>query len=217
MNRQDYVEPTIEWLVEQFHALPLGAARPSEMEIILAYTLMYHNNDLDKSEYDLAEIYRLTETKALRLKQEFGKRYLNTEAGGFAAAVARIGKRLFEDKSIDFEWDEIKARVSFTLTDPCELRALKRALDFNNLPWHGSINGKLVTLSLDKFIALFLKYYPGLYEQLKPCLSTHLKTRSAHRRVFDASLPLDHHAKKLIAALAPEALPTLLTIAGVQQ
>jgi hypothetical protein len=199
----EYVEPDIDWLKKQF-TVPLGAVRLSEMEIPLAYLLMYHNSDLDKSEYDLAEIYHFSEAKARRLKTEFGLRY--RRISDFASVVAGIGKKLFMDRIIEIDYDQASGKVSFPLTDPLELRAMKQALDFNNLPYHGDFNGKLVKLTADKFICIFLRYYSGLYETLKSCLSKNLKNKADREHIFNTNLPLGYKAKKLIAPIAKEAV-----------
>jgi hypothetical protein len=121
MKKTDYTEPTLEWLRDQFAVVPFGVLRPAEIEIILAYFLMYHDDMLEKSEYELAEKYRITESKALRLKLEFGKRWLHDQEKSFATVVAGIGKHIFEDRAIELSHEENQKSISFILTDPYEL------------------------------------------------------------------------------------------------
>jgi hypothetical protein len=215
MSIHEYIEPDMLWLCSQFENIPFGAVRPSEIEIILAYVLMYHNGDIEKSEYDIAEKYHVAESKALRLKTEFGKRYRKSGADNFPLIVAEIGKRIFKDKSIEIDYDERTDKIIFILTDPSELRALKRALDFNNIPFQGDFNRKMVKLSKDKFIGIFLKYYPQLGETLKSFLSDHIKTDEERKRIFNSAEPLDYKAKKLIAQFAPAAINTVFSFIPV--
>ena len=136
METSKYATPDAEWLKNQFAHLPLGVVRPSEMEIILAYMLMFYNDDLGKNEYDLAKDYRLSEAKALRLKAEFDKRW-GTKS--WDDIVFNIGEKIFgENRSIELETDD--KRVSFILADPTELNALKRALDLCGMPYQGNNN-----------------------------------------------------------------------------
>jgi hypothetical protein len=126
-----------------------------------------------------------------------------------------VGRKIFQDKTIELDGLDGKGPVSFTLADPNELKALKRALDFNGFPYQGDSNNKLVKLSPDKFIDIFLKYYPGLRETLKDCLAEHLKTEAARSRVYNAGLPFDYKAKQMVKALAPHALTIACTAAGI--
>jgi hypothetical protein len=99
MKKEDYVIPNGTWLINEFNHIPFGIMRPSEIEAILAFFLIYHNgNDIEATEGELAVKYRISETKAKKLKIEFAQRYGNGEAKvtGIIAAAFEYGEIPFE-------------------------------------------------------------------------------------------------------------------------
>ncbi|GHV80706.1 hypothetical protein AGMMS49944_24970 [Spirochaetia bacterium] len=174
---------------------------------------MYHDDMLDKSEYELAEKYRISETKALRLKLEFDKRWLDDQKKSFENIVAGIGKHIFEDRTIELSRDESQKNISFMLTDPYELQCLKRALEFNGIPYTGNFVRSLVTLQQEKFIAIFFKYYPGLKETLTPFLAGDIATQAERNAILDKAVPLSQKAWKILKQIAPKAIEAVLTFA----
>jgi hypothetical protein len=74
MKKEDYIIPNETWLINEFSHIPFGIMRPAEIEIILAFFLIYHNgNDIEAGEGELACKYRITESKAKRFKIEFAQ------------------------------------------------------------------------------------------------------------------------------------------------
>ena len=82
MKKEDYITPDENWLKQQFKDIPFGIMRPSEMETILSFFVIYHNEkDIEKTEEDISQKYKIAESKARRLKIEFASRYRKNGLG----------------------------------------------------------------------------------------------------------------------------------------
>jgi hypothetical protein len=103
MQKSDYLIPNEEWLL-------------AEMEIILGFFIMYQNGtDIEESESFLAGKYKITESKAKRLKIKFAKRYAKNHDP--AQEITRASP-LFGVSKHPFELNEDGKTVSFMVKDP---------------------------------------------------------------------------------------------------
>jgi hypothetical protein len=124
MNNDNYTEPSKEFFLEQFSHLPFGMLRPSELELLVFYLLAYYRGDLEKSEFEIADSYMISETKAARFKVEISKRFLK---GGDTARHERfmreLAEKIFVHRDITLECDA--GKIGVPVYNPCYMRALK--------------------------------------------------------------------------------------------
>ena len=95
MTNDTMQEPTTDFIRGEFERVHFGAVRPSEMELLLFYVLAYYGGDLNKSVFELADKYYITEAKASRMLVEISKRYRRPGLGSNVPVIRDIAARVF--------------------------------------------------------------------------------------------------------------------------
>lgn len=191
----DYKEPTIEFLREWFKNIPFGMVKPSELEMLMFYVLAYHNGDLDKSVYELADMYKITERKAAAFKTGIINRFVEPKTA--RDYVRGLAREVFEKRSITLEWEGTK--IGIPVYDACYCRAFKQCLSENQLPYDTGNNGNLIRLTTWNFIAIFARCgYTELRDQLKATIAGNLKDKAEQQKLFDYGVPLSYKIKSFL-------------------
>ncbi|MDR2501507.1 MAG: hypothetical protein LBD37_10600 [Treponema sp.] len=192
MKKEDYIIPNEMWLTNEFSRIPFGIMRPAEIEVILSFFLIYHNgNDIEAGEEKLAVKYRISETKARKLKIEFAERYGNKNN------IARIIASYFENGEIPFELSEDQKYVSFILKDPYELKYIKQDLIEKRIVYHGDFERKLIKLSIPKFIEYMAIYHDEVRKSLNKLINGNLDKNRRNNKVYWESLSINNKIDKL--------------------
>jgi hypothetical protein len=193
---KNYKEPTIEFLKERFSGVPFGMVKPSEMELLLFYVLAYHDDDLQKSEFKLAQKYCITERKAANFKIEIAKRFaVNNDSTVY---MLQLAKDIFESKKIILDWDG-GTKIGIPVYNPCRLRAFKQSLSENQIPYDTGNNGNLIKLTTGNFIAIFAKCgYDEIKNHIKETIKKQLDGGNEYQKVFDYGTPLTFKANKFL-------------------
>ena len=128
MKKEDYQKPDIKWLKEKLNGIKLGWLKASEIEVYVAYMLMY-DNDLEKTIYDVAEEYGYTESKVTKLQVEFSKRFRRKEEDD-----SEFLERIFNAMISKTESSQIipivtEKMISFTLYDATDARRLRKIIN----------------------------------------------------------------------------------------
>lgn len=209
MKKEDYIQPDKDWLRDQFDNIPFGIMRPSEIEIILSFFLIYHNDDIETDESKLAVKYRITESKAKKLKIEFAQRY------GKNNDIAGIIVRSFENGNSPFEISEDNKSVSFMIKDPYELKLIKDDLFEKKIVYYGDFNGKLIKVSIPCFVRFMVKYYEKLKKPLKDLINEKLDENDNNNKIYWKSLRKSRQVSHLLKTYAPGAISGILSLAGI--
>jgi hypothetical protein len=211
VKKEDFINPDENWLFNQFQSTPFGIIRPAEMETLLAFFIIHHNGrDIEEPEEVLAKKYKITETKAKRMKIEFAVRYKrnvdpNTE-------VAAIIGRLFLDNQAPFELDVENKAVRFMVKDPYELKVIKQNLEDNRIVYQGDFVGKLIKLSLANFMRFMNVHYAELQKKLKKFINEKLTEAEKNSNEFGKALSLDKKAKLIAEKIAPSVLNGIISL-----
>jgi hypothetical protein len=206
MKKEDYIEPTEDWLKNQFKDIPLSIIRPSEIELILSYFIIYHNDyDIEAGDGELAVKYQITESKARRLKIEFAQRY------GRKDDIANIIAHSFENNEAPFELSDDEKNVYFMIRDPYELKLIKDDLMNHKIVYQGDFNGKLIKLSIQSFIKFMMIYYDDVKKLLKKTINDELDMKSKNNKEYWESLNID----KKIGKAAPHVINGILSLIGI--
>jgi hypothetical protein len=210
MKKDDYTQPTETWLRDQFKDIPFGIMRPSEIEIILSFFIIYHNeNDIEDDESKLAVKYRITESKARKLKIEFAQRY------GYKNDIAGIIIRSFENGEYPFELSEDNKSVSFMIKDPYELKLIKDDLFEKKIVYYGDFNGKLIKVSIPCFVRFMVNYYEKLKKPLKNLINEKLDENDNNNKIYWKSLRKSRQVSHILKTYAPGAINGILSLAGI--
>jgi hypothetical protein len=201
MKKENYIIPDEAWLINEFNHIPFGIMRPSEIEVILSFFLIYHNgNDIEDGEGELARKYRITESKAKKLKIEFAQRYGN---GG--AKVADIIAASFGHGEAPFELSENEKFVNFMITDLYELKLIKEDLVEKRIVYQCDFSGRLIKLSISNFIRYMSFYYNDVKKLLNKQINEELDRQAQNNKVYWESLNLNRKAElykpKIIAGV----------------
>jgi hypothetical protein len=208
VKKEDYIIPDETWLTGEFSHIPFGIMRPSEIEVILAFFLIYHNgNDIEAGEGELALKYRITESKARRFKIEFAQRY------GKHSGIAGIIARSFENGEAPFELSENEKDVYFMIQDPYELKLIKEDLTARRIVHQGDFNGKLIKLSVISFIGFMSFYYDDVKKLMKKQINEELDRKAEANRMYWESLRIDKKLEKY-GQKAIEGIVSLIGIGG---
>lgn len=211
MKKEDYVIPDENWFLNQFKSIPFGIIRPAEIETVLAFFIVYHNDrDIEDSVEILAEKYKITESKAKRLKIEFAKRY--KKINDTKTEVAAIIGRLFLENQAPFELDVENKAVRFMVKDPYELKVIKQNLEDNRIIYQGDFVGKLLKLSIADFMRFMEVHYARLPKNLKPFINEKLSETEKGSNEFWKALSADRKAKQIIAKIAPTILSGIISL-----
>ena len=156
MRKELYEVPDLAWLKKKFKDVKLGWLKASEMEVYLAYMLM-HENDLEKTPYDLAEEYGYTESKIRKLQVEFAKRFLDYEK---RECDKDFLKRIFnlmlsEDESHRIKLDLKPSEISFTIYDPADARTLRRIISKRGVMSYSDLSMQVFHLTPTVFAIMF--------------------------------------------------------------
>jgi len=208
--------PDLDWLNDQFKTVRIGAMKASELEIILAYQLMWKAGDLAKSPYDIAREYGYTETKAARLLQEFSYRFREKEDdSAFLARLWRCitGQDTSETGNVIVPVVQ-KSDILLSIQSPHDRNRLRNIVETEGLPWMGDFNKKLVRMPLLIFAYVFRDHNPGfdaVVTTARKTLITELKT------IKPTPFAIVSHLKKngltylsLVKTALEHALPYLL-------
>jgi hypothetical protein len=194
VKKEDYLVPDEIWLKDQFDAVPFGIMRPSEIEVILSFFLIYHNDDIETDESKLAVKYRITESKARKLKIEFAQRYRKEKK---LNDIPDIIARTFDKKESPFELSEDGKSVCFMLNDPYELKRIKEDLIEKKIVYHGDFNGKLIKLSIPKFVEYMVKYYDEIRKLLNKIINDNLNKNRTNNNIYWESLSFKNKLEKI--------------------
>jgi hypothetical protein len=208
MKKEDYVIPDETWLRSQFEAIPFGIMRPSEIEVILSYFIIYHNNDIEADESELSVKYRITESKARKLKIEFAQRYGNKND------IAGIIVRSFENGNSPFEISEDNKSVSFMIQDPYELKLIKDDLFEKKIVYYGDFNGKMVKVSIPSFVRFMAGYYDNLKKPLGIIINEKLDENDDNNKIYWKSLNTSRKAVQIKDKYGPGVINGILSLIG---
>jgi hypothetical protein len=156
MSEKTYKEPDLEWLKKAFKDVKLGWLKASEMEVYLAYMLMYANNDLGRVAYEVADEYGYTESKVAKLQVEFARRFKTKEDD--AAFLNRIFKAMINKKDTHRIVPIVrKETISFTLYDAGDARKLRNIICRTGMMAISDSSKLVFTLTPEVFAALFVE------------------------------------------------------------
>jgi hypothetical protein len=208
VKKEDYIRPDEIWLKDQFDAVPFGIMRPVEIEIILSFFIIYHNDDIEADESKLAVKYRITESKARKLKIEFAQRYGNKND------IAGIIVRSFENGEAPFELSEDSKSVSFMIKDPYELKLIKDDLFDKKIVHYGDFNGKLIRVSIPNFIRFMVNYYENVKKPLKKLINEKLDENDENNKIYWESLKTSRKAEHIVKTYGPGVINGILSLIG---
>ena len=175
--KDGFPEPNFTWLRDQFSKTRIGAMKASELELYLAYQLMWANDDLGQSPYDIASTYGYTETKAARLLQEFSVRFRVEEDD--AEFLARLWKSIIEQNSGATSGSIVPvvqgSEVVLSIQSPYDRNRLRHIMESEGLPWSGDFNKKLVRLPLFILVYVFRDQSPKFKEAIQKAREKFLK------------------------------------------
>ena len=176
-SRNGFQEPDLDWLEAQFKTTRIGAMKASELEIILAYQLMWKAGDLTKSPYDIAREYGYTETKATRLLQEFACRFREKEDD--ATFLARLWCSITGKETIETDNAIVPVvqdtDILLSIQSPYDRNRLRHIVENKGLPWGGDFNKKLVRLPLFILVYVFQGQSPKFKDAIQKAREQFLK------------------------------------------
>ena len=127
MTTEVYQKPDLKWLKDLFQDIKIGWLKASEMEIYLAYMLMYTNNDLGRVAYEIADEYGYTESKVAKLQVEFARRFKTKEKDD--VFLTRIFMAMTKkNESLRIVPIIKNDAISFTLYDAGDARRLRNII-----------------------------------------------------------------------------------------
>lgn len=181
--KDGFPEPNFAWLREQFSKTRIGAMKASELELYLAYQLMWANGDLSKSPYDIASKYGYTETKAARLLQEFSARFRVEEDD--AEFLARLWNSIVGQDSGTTSGSIVPviqgSEVALSIQSPYDRNRLRHIVESEGLPWSGDFNKKLVRLPLFILVYVFRGQSPKFKDAIQNAREKFLQETGLHQ------------------------------------
>lgn len=183
MQISSYTPNDINWLKGRFSNIKLGWLKASEMEIYLAYMLMYAENDLDKRAYEIADKYGYSESKVAKLQVEFARRFKEEEA----EEVFLL--RIF-DSMLNFGGDHRvipiidQNVISFTLYDAADARRLRNIISSKGMMSISDSSKLVFKLTPPVFASLFADCRKDFKGRLKTELIKANTTENDLKKLF---------------------------------
>lgn len=182
MSGKTYKEPDLEWLKKAFKDVKLGWLKASEMEVYLAYMLMYANNDLGRVAYEVADEYGYTESKVAKLQVEFARRFKAKEED--ADFLNRIFKAMINKKDPHRIVPIVrKETISFTLYDAGDARKLRNIICRTGMMAISDSSKLVFNLTPEVFAALFVDCSEEFKQRLDTSLHENTETESL-KKIF---------------------------------
>ncbi len=155
--------PDLNWLKAQFANIKPGMLKASELEVYIAYMLMFE--DLGKSRFELADKYGYTETKINRLLMEFGKRF---PSESHSDIMKKIADSILESHTTELlvSGEKGKDFFSFCVNNPIYLYEIKKELEESALIVDTSFNKNVVKITAYGFAYIFRNYNEKLHKKL---------------------------------------------------
>ena len=151
-----FEKPSVMWLDEKFSRLSLGSLKASELEIYLAYMLMYHRGELNTDSFLLADKYGMSEQKIRKMQVEFARRFV---AQSNENSVKIIADGIFGGKDcndrIVLDVSDDQKKISFSVKNAAWMHELKRLLAEEGLTWREERNPRAITLETQVFAYVF--------------------------------------------------------------
>jgi hypothetical protein len=196
MQKEFYEKPNITWLKEKFKGVKLGWLKASEMEVYLAYMLMY-DNDLGKTAYDIAEEYGYTESKVSRLLVEFAKRFRANESEKEFEFLNRIFNAMIcKDESVRIVPICSDKMISFTLYDPADARTLRKIINKSGMMSISDTSRSVFHLTPIVFATLFADCNEEFKDRLRDKLNESGKVKKEFNQLFPSKM------KKILSTIA---------------
>lgn len=155
-DTNDFEEPSVEWLNKKFQSSTLGGLKASELEIYLAYMLMYCRGELYTDSFLLADEYGMSEQKIRKLQIEFAKRF---SAQHDDDGVKIISDGIFgndnQEHRIVLDVSDDQKRISFSVRNAAWMHGLKKLLAKEGLTWREDRNPRAITLETHVFAYVF--------------------------------------------------------------
>lgn len=151
-----FQEPSLEWLDEKFRTVTLGSLKASELEIYLAYVLMYHRGELNTDSFLLADEYGMSEQKIRRMQVEFARRFAarHDKDGVKIIADGIFGGTNCKDR-IALDVSDDQKKISFSVKNAAWMHDLKKFLVKDGLTWREERNPRAITLETQVFAYVF--------------------------------------------------------------
>lgn len=183
------------------------------MELLLFYVLAYYGGDLNKSVFELADKYYITEAKASRLLVEISKRYRMPGLSSNVPVIRDIAARVFAGGGAYRQNITVTGEmVSFVIPDPVEYRAMREELGKCRIANLYTGTGRNFRLMKADFLCFFSKYYDEVASKIRENLrDQHVQDRD-YKAMFEKSCPVTDRARKLIPAKADKILSSLQLI-----
>lgn len=182
MTTEVYQKPDLKWLKNLFQDIKIGWLKASEMEIYLAYMLMYANNDLGRVAYEIADEYGYTESKVAKLQVEFARRFKTKEKDD--VFLTRIFKAMTKkNESLRIVPIIKNDAISFTLYDAGDARRLRNIICRTGMMAISDSSKLVFNLTPEVFAALFVDCSEEFKQRLDTSLHENTETESL-KKIF---------------------------------
>jgi len=174
-----------ETFLEKFLQNGFGTLPKREIEILI-FHLLYKNSSFfhDKSNYEMANLLKISESRIKSLKAEANLKYQRVE---FKDALREIAEDLFVKKTIHYEsYDDI---IQFYLEDPALMREFEFAVKQLGYSTDTSFNREIVKVKNVVFLDIFIKNFDDTESKFLEIAKEKIKHEKDLKRIIDKSIP----------------------------
>ncbi len=192
-EKQNFSEKfLIKFLENGFGTLP-----KREIEI-LVFHLLYKESSFfrDKSNYEMANLLKISETRIKSLKSEANLKYQRL---GNKDALRQIAESLFVAKTIHFEvHDEI---IQFYLEDPSLMREFNYSVKQLGYSTDTSFNNEIVKVRFSVFLNIFINNFDVTEDLFSRIVRETIIAEKKYQQLLDRSVSLPKRLHSLIQTL----------------
>lgn len=174
-----------EIFLDKFLQNGFGTLPKREIEILIFHLLNKKSSFFhDKSNYAMANILKISETKIKSLKAEANLKYQRLE---HKTALREIAEDLFKNNSIHYElYDDV---IQFYLEDPALMREFEFAVKQLGYSTDTSFNREIVKVKNVVFLDIFIKNFDDTESKFLEIAKEKIKHEKDLKRIIDKSIP----------------------------
>lgn len=183
-----------ESFLERFLAYGFGTMPKREMEILI-FHLLYHQAQVfeRRSNYEIANILKISESKVKGLIAEASLKYQQIEHRAALQAIARLFFEYQTARPI-LEGD----MVQFALEDPVLRREFEHAVKERGYFVDYSFNREIVKVKAAIFLEIFVANFDDVADRFVDTVREVTKSEKEYQRIVNKSLPVGQRIEQFL-------------------
>lgn len=170
---------------EKFLETGFGTLPKKEIEIYLYFLLSQTDAIKNKSNYEIANILKINESKVKSLRLDSSIKYSPVNSQD---ALKKLAKMFFETYQTKLDIDD--DYIQFGLEDPVLKREFENAVKQLGRHVEYTLNKEVLRVKASTFLAMFISNFDDINKKFAETVKTLIKDEGEYKKIFAKSFPL---------------------------